>query len=326
MSVEQWVGGFQLTVDLVRGLGAMLDPATSGLTYSAEPPEDDEEVEIPPEMAAFIVNSDSPEEEGEAPDFGLRGHISSYQVGSRTYTSRSNGGDTIPFSEMIQRLEEIGSGSVEFEIGVGPWFNFESDFEIEFSGELGSFGHATLKYRSDGDHLRVGPQQVEISSDRMDRIVAYLDAAPREPGFDGEYRVFLGHGHGSDWKTIQQALESAGFRVEAYESGGIAGQTAISIIIDMIHRCSSAVIYMTPDDLLSDGKTHRARQNVVHEIGLAQGILGQLRTVIVQHEDVEMPTNLAGVNVVRHAPSALHDKLAEIVAYVEKSKLVGDQH
>jgi hypothetical protein len=229
-------------------------------------------------------------------------------------------GETTPISELVTSLREIGPDSFTVELSDierGLGLRFAGSFRVGFGSVSGTIRYPKL-YTSDR------PTTAEVAEYEIERLAALEEFFKRYPltelnSIEPDFRVFLGHGHGSDWKIIQAAVEAAGYPVVAYESGAIAGETAIKIISDMIRESSAAVIYATPDDTMQDG-SKRARQNVIHEIGLAQGALGPLRTVIVQHSDVVMPTNLAGVNVVLHRPSGLGDVLEQITHYLEKAR------
>jgi predicted nucleotide-binding protein len=132
-------------------------------------------------------------------------------------------------------------------------------------------------------------------------------------------RVFLGHGHGSDWKILEEKIQAAGYEPQAFESSVAAGAVNIFVIDSAIRGAFAAVLYMTPDDTMADG-SKRARQNVIHEIGYAQGVLGIRNVIVVQNDEVQAPSNIDGVTVVRFKTGALYDKLDEVVAYLNKVK------
>jgi predicted nucleotide-binding protein len=63
-----------------------------------------------------------------------------------------------------------------------------------------------------------------------------------------------------------------------------------------------AIALVTPDDRASAARdlssvANRARQNVVMEIGWVWGKLGRQRCLLLKRGDVEMPSDLAGVDV-----------------------------
>jgi predicted nucleotide-binding protein len=86
--------------------------------------------------------------------------------------------------------------------------------------------------------------------------------------------VFIGHGRSEQWRDLKDHLhEQHGYEVEAYETGARAGHEIRDILAEMLGKVSFAVLVMTGEDEAEGGKM-RARQNVVHELGLFQGHLG----------------------------------------------------
>lgn len=85
--------------------------------------------------------------------------------------------------------------------------------------------------------------------------------------------------------------------VVAYETGSRSGHSIRDILDDMLAEATFAVLVMTAEDEQADG-TFRARQNVVHEVGLFQGRLGFPRAIVVRQEGVEMLSNLDGIQYV----------------------------
>lgn len=149
---------------------------------------------------------------------------------------------------------------------------------------------------------------VNAVMDEIESVVAPFAAVEE----NAEFPVFLGHGHGSDWKLLKDALEDAGYPVLAFESVPRAGDVNINVVEASIRAARAAVLHLTPDDELTSG--HKVgRQNVIHEVGFAQGALGVRQVVIVQQEGALLPSNLDGVSVIRYVPNSLYDKLRELV-------------
>jgi predicted nucleotide-binding protein len=66
----------------------------------------------------------------------------------------------------------------------------------------------------------------------------------------------------------------------------------------MLDNASFALLIMTAEDESGDGKKV-ARQNVVHEVGLFQGRLGNQRAIVLLEEGCEEFTNIAGLGQLR---------------------------
>jgi predicted nucleotide-binding protein len=114
----------------------------------------------------------------------------------------------------------------------------------------------------------------------------------------GLRRVFVGHGSNPIWGRVVNYLEGErGLEVEAFESESRASEHIIDILGGFLDTCDAAVIVMTADDMTADGRM-RARQNVIHEIGLFQGRYGFGRVILFQQYGTEDFSNVAGLQSV----------------------------
>jgi len=115
----------------------------------------------------------------------------------------------------------------------------------------------------------------------------------------GVNKIFLGHGRNPAWNRIYMYLkDELGYDVEAFETHSRVSSHIIEILNNFLTNCDVAVIVMTPDDSTSEG-TSRARQNVIHEIGLFQGRFGFKRVIVFQQANIEEFSNISGLQVVR---------------------------
>jgi predicted nucleotide-binding protein len=91
--------------------------------------------------------------------------------------------------------------------------------------------------------------------------------------------VFIGHGHSVLWTRVWNFLEKkCRLPVICFESKHRAGESIIQILEDMLKKATFAVLVLTKEDESAKGKT-RARQNVIHEAGLFQSVLGFRRAI-----------------------------------------------
>lgn len=108
-------------------------------------------------------------------------------------------------------------------------------------------------------------------------------------------KVFVGHGRDPAWLRLQQFLEKR-LKLETDDFEGVfpAGKTISERLNEMLDDATFAFLVMTAEDVVTDDEI-RARQNVVHEIGLFQGRLGLRRAIILREEGCTMFSNLDGV-------------------------------
>lgn len=109
-------------------------------------------------------------------------------------------------------------------------------------------------------------------------------------------RVFVGHGSDARWKRVLEFLSSmlGSDAVSAFDTESTASRHILDILKRLLDTTDIAVIVATKDDATADAK-QRARQNVIHEIGLFQGHLGFDHVIVIQEEGLEWLSNLDGV-------------------------------
>jgi predicted nucleotide-binding protein len=131
-------------------------------------------------------------------------------------------------------------------------------------------------------------------------------------------KVFIGHGASQQWRDLKDHLkELHHFDVVAYETGARAGHTIRDTIESMLNETSFAILVMTGEDEQPDG-TLRARQNVVHEIGLFQGRLGFTKAVVLLEEGTEEFSNINGVNQIRFPKGAIRQTFGDVLAVLKR--------
>jgi Predicted nucleotide-binding protein containing TIR-like domain len=124
--------------------------------------------------------------------------------------------------------------------------------------------------------------------------------------------VFIGHGRRADWEKIRNHISKKhGLKVEEFNVSPPAGFTTVERLGEMLESASFAILVMTAEDRQENGKL-KARQNVVHEIGLFQGRLGFARAIVVKEDGVEEFSNIKGLTYIPFKKGKIDDALAEI--------------
>jgi predicted nucleotide-binding protein len=127
-------------------------------------------------------------------------------------------------------------------------------------------------------------------------------------------RIFIGHGRSSEWRDLKDHLtDKHSYQVVAYEVGARAGHTIRDILDEMLTESSFALLVMTAEDETGDGQV-RARQNVVHELGLFQGRLGFARAIVLAERGVELFSNIDGVQQLRFTKGSISETYGDILA------------
>jgi len=129
--------------------------------------------------------------------------------------------------------------------------------------------------------------------------------------------IFIGHGRNKAWIKLKNYLKKRNFTVEAFESGARAGKLIYPVIEGMVADASFALLIMTGEDKTDVGKP-RARQNVIHEIGLCQGRFGPNRAIVLLEDDVEEFTNMSGIGCIPFEKNKIHTCFREVVATIKR--------
>jgi len=161
-----------------------------------------------------------------------------------------------------------------------------------------------LRYYSPGD---VGPQLVPDSV-----------AANRT----NSKRVFIGHGHSKCWETLRDLLRDR-LQLEWEEFNRIPtpGMTTQDRLREMIDGVGFAFLVMTAEEEKLGGG-FRARDNVIHEIGLLQGHLGFKRAVILLEEGCNEFSNIVGLSQIRFPKGDLLSKSEDIRQVLEREHIL----
>ncbi len=130
--------------------------------------------------------------------------------------------------------------------------------------------------------------------------------------------VFIGHGRSPLWRDLKDHLQDKhDYQIEAYESGERAGHAIRDILESMMKNSSFAILVMTGEDKTDDGVV-RARQNVIHEVGLFQGRLGFNRVIVLKEEGVEDFSNMAGVHQIRFTTGNIRETFGDVLAVLRR--------
>lgn len=164
--------------------------------------------------------------------------------------------------------------------------------------------------------------QVEKLTSALDAIREILEEFPKTEPEDTPQparpvTVFIGHGGSDAWEVVRDYLEVDGFNVIHFDSDERAGENTLYAIEGMLGQCDVAVVVMTGSDAMADG-TMRARENVVHEVGLSQGKLGIANTFILLEDGCNEFTNIQGITQIRFKIGSIHRTKDRVLAAIAR--------
>jgi len=114
-------------------------------------------------------------------------------------------------------------------------------------------------------------------------------------------RVFIVHGHDSLPKIdVARTLEKLGLEAIILHEQANEGKTIIEKFERDASQVNFAIVIFSPDDLgypknKPEEIKHRARQNVILELGYFSGILGRKNVCVLYNGEVEIPSDYLGV-------------------------------
>ena len=135
-------------------------------------------------------------------------------------------------------------------------------------------------------------------------------------------RVFIGHGHSSVWLELKNFLQDRlDLLVDEYNRVSTAGISTTNRLSAMMDSAGIAFLVMTGEDEQSDGQP-RARENVVHEVGLFQGRLGFERAIVLLEDGCEEFSNIIGLGQIRFPKGNIVTTFEEIRMVLEREGFV----
>lgn len=225
------------------------------------------------------------------------------------------------------RLTTQSGGTHEFDFSqvenLQPhFFKNLTSAEVILTGNLGGYDNPriTLVLRDHSVHVSFNHFNGPLLS-LTERVTEALESTITDEArlkLKLSDRIFLGHGGDGKWKTVESILKQGGYTVEAFETNDRTGSGTFFEVLKMIRSSRIAVVVMTGADELADTRRKLlARQNVVHEIGLAQGILGNENTIILMEDNVEEFSNIQGITQLRVPAGDLFSSKDQLLAAVE---------
>jgi predicted nucleotide-binding protein len=134
--------------------------------------------------------------------------------------------------------------------------------------------------------------------------------------------VFLGHGRSPLWRELKDFVENRlHLPVDEFNSAPVAGITTTARLSELLEDAAFAFLIMTAEDEQIDGKV-RARENVVHEVGLFQGRLGFAKAIVLLEEGCEEFSNIHGLGQIRFPKGNISAKFEDIRAILEREGLI----
>lgn len=137
-----------------------------------------------------------------------------------------------------------------------------------------------------------------------------------------EHRVFIGHGRSPLWKDLKDFIEDRlHLQWEEFNRESPAGKSTKERLEEMLKSSTFAFLLMTAEDEYSDATLH-ARENVIHEVGLFQGLLGFTRAIVLLESGCKEFSNIAGLGQIHFPKGHISGAFEEIRRVLEREGII----
>ena len=134
--------------------------------------------------------------------------------------------------------------------------------------------------------------------------------------------VFVGHGGSPLWRELKDFIQDRlHLQCDEFNRVPVAGVTTVARLSQMLDDAAIAFLVMTSEDETAEGE-HRARQNVVHEVGLFQGRLGFDKAIVLLESGCTEFSNIEGLGQIRFPTGNIAAKFEDVRAVLEHHGLV----
>ncbi|WP_433147027.1 TIR domain-containing protein [Actinomadura nitritigenes] len=159
---------------------------------------------------------------------------------------------------------------------------------------------------------------IDRSANHLDRKIEGTVRMGRQVG----ERIFIGHGRSAQWRELKDFIdERLALPWDEFNRVPVAGVTTVSRLTEMLDRAAFAFLIMTAEDEVQEGDT-RARQNVIHEVGLFQGRLGFERAIVMLEEGCAEFSNIDGLSQIRFPAGNIGARFEDVRRVLEREGLL----
>ena len=149
------------------------------------------------------------------------------------------------------------------------------------------------------------------------------DSAARALEGPAGNRIFIGHGRSPVWRELKDFLQDRlSLPWEEFNRESVSGIATTERLEHMLNVSTFAFLVMTAEDEHADSTRH-ARANVIHEVGLFQGRLGNRRAIMLVEDGCEQFSNVHGLTHISFPPRRISAVFEEIRRVLEREGFTG---
>lgn len=169
------------------------------------------------------------------------------------------------------------------------------------------------------DELESVYEQLEIYAELPSKTQQAMNADTMN---NENKKIFIGHGRSHVWRELKDFIEDTlGLPYEEFNRISPAGRATSDRLKEMLEESCMAFLIMTGEDEQADGSL-RARDNVIHEVGLFQGKLGFERAIILLEEGCEDFSNIHGITYIPFTKEKINTTFGEIIKVLKRESII----
>ena len=184
-----------------------------------------------------------------------------------------------------------------------------------------------IALRSLGEEIADHRESIEGWINELESIYERLDLYTELPNntqqttSDDTKKIFIGHGRSHVWRELKDFIEDTlKLPCDEFNRISVAGKSISDRLKEMLEESCMAFLIMTGEDEQADGSL-RARDNVIHEVGLFQGRLGFERAIILLEEGCEDFSNIHGITYIPFPKGKINTTFGEIIRVLKRESI-----
>ena len=135
-------------------------------------------------------------------------------------------------------------------------------------------------------------------------------------------KIFIGHGRSLVWLLLKDFIkDTLKLPYEEFNRVSAAGEFTGDHLKKMLEESCMAFLIMTGEDEQADGSL-RARENVIHEVGLFQGRLGFKKAIILLEDGCKDFSNIHGLIYISFPKGKIEAAFEEIRRVLKRESIL----